>query len=72
MGAIQIEKTAEVDLNKCIGCGVCATLCEEDSIKMVRRSEEEIARLDAEFMEAFGNVLSKTRADPLVMKLFGG
>jgi len=72
VGAIQIEKTAEVDLNKCIGCGVCATLCEEDSIKMVRRSEEEIARLDAEFMEAFGSVLSKTRADPLVMKLFGG
>jgi len=69
VGAIQIEKTAEVDQNKCIGCGVCATLCEEDSIKMVRRSEEEIEKLDAEFMEAFGNVISKTRPDPLMLKL---
>jgi hypothetical protein len=39
---------------------------------MVRRSEEEIAALDAQFMEAFGNVISKSKPDPLVMKLFGG
>ena len=39
---------------------------------MVRRPEEEIARLDAEFMEAFGNVISRTKPDPLVMKLFAG
>jgi electron transport complex protein RnfB len=71
VGAIQIETTAVIDQDKCIGCGVCATVCEEKSIKMVRRPEEEIARLDAEFMEAFGNVISRTKPDPLVMKLFG-
>jgi hypothetical protein len=35
---------------------------------MVRRSEEEIQKLDTEFMEAFGNVISKTRPDPLLLK----
>jgi ferredoxin len=70
VGAIQIETTAVMDQDRCIGCGACAAGCEEESIKMVRRSEEEIVRLDAEFMEAFGNVISKTRPDPLMMKLF--
>ncbi len=72
VGAIQIEKTAEVDQDKCIGCGVCAAGCEEKAIRMVRRPEEEIAKLDAEFMEAFGSVISRSKPDPLVMKLFEG
>lgn len=71
VGAVQLEKTAVVDASRCIGCGACATGCEEKSIQMVRRSEEEIARLDAAFMEIFGKVLSKTKPDPLVLKLFG-
>lgn len=71
VGAIQMEAAAVVDPTKCIGCGACATGCEEESIKMVRRSEEEIARLDAEFVEMFGRVISMTKPDPLVMKLFG-
>jgi Pyruvate/2-oxoacid:ferredoxin oxidoreductase delta subunit len=72
VGAIQLEETAEVDPDKCIGCGVCASGCEEESIQMVRRSEEEIAKLDVEFAQAFGNVLLKTRPDPLMMKPFTG
>jgi Pyruvate/2-oxoacid:ferredoxin oxidoreductase delta subunit len=72
VGAIQIEKTAVVDQDRCIGCGVCAAKCEEKSIRMFRRSEEEIARLDAEFMGVFANVVSRSKPDPLVMKLFGG
>jgi len=71
VGAIEIEATALVDTTKCIGCGACATGCEEKAIKMVRRSEEEIAKLDAEFMETFGNVISRTKPDPIVLKLFG-
>lgn len=71
VGAVRLEGTAEVDPSKCIGCGACAVGCEEQATRMARRSEEEIARLDAEFMETFGKVISKTRPDPLVMKLFG-
>jgi Fe-S-cluster-containing hydrogenase component 2 len=29
--------TAEVDQNLCIGCGLCASTCPEDSISMVLR-----------------------------------
>lgn len=71
VGAIQVETTAVVDSAKCIGCGACATGCEEKSIKMVRRSEEEIARLDAEFLEGLVKVVSMTKPDPLVSKIIG-
>jgi electron transport complex protein RnfB len=72
VGAIRLEKTAVVDLGKCIGCGACAVGCEEKAVKIVRRSEEEIARLDAEFIQASVQVLSKTKPDPLVLRLVGG
>jgi ferredoxin len=71
VGAVQLEKTAVVDQDKCIGCGVCAAGCEEESVKMVRRSEEEIARLDAEFLETSVELISRTKPDPLVLKLVG-
>ncbi len=48
VGAIQPEGSPVVDQTKCIGCGACAMGCEVVAIRMVRRPEEEIARLDAE------------------------
>lgn len=72
VGAIRLEKTAVGDLDKCIGCGACAVGCEEKAVKIVRRSEEEIARLDAEFMQTSVRLVSKTKPDPLVLRLVGG
>ncbi len=69
VGAIQMETTPVVDGTKCIGCGACASGCQEESIRMARRSEEEIARLDAEYSQAFGKVISMTKPDPLMLKL---
>jgi Na+-translocating ferredoxin:NAD+ oxidoreductase subunit B len=65
VGAIQLETIAVVDQAKCIGCGACATGCEENSIVMVRRSEEEIARLDGELADGFIKMASMTTPDPL-------
>jgi ferredoxin len=72
VGAVELDGTAVVDNGKCIGCGACAVGCEEQAIRMVRRSAEEIARLDAEFMGIFGQVIARTKPDPIVMKLLGG
>jgi electron transport complex protein RnfB len=58
--AVQVDNVAVVTTNLCIGCGVCASGCEEKSIRMVRRSEEEIARVDAEKMEAVAEMVTKS------------
>jgi hypothetical protein len=36
---------------------------------MVRRSEEEIAKIDAELIESMGKMLSMTKPDPLATEL---
>ncbi len=67
-GAMQLdEEVAVVDQTKCIGCGACATGCGADSIRMARRSEDEIARLDGELAEGFLKLISMTMPDPLML-----
>lgn len=69
VGAMQIvEEAAVVDQTKCIGCGACTTGCAADSVRMARRSEEEIARLDGELAEGFLRLISLTMPDPLMLE----
>ncbi|MBW1945512.1 MAG: 4Fe-4S binding protein, partial [Deltaproteobacteria bacterium] len=32
---------AEVNLDRCIGCGLCVTTCPDDAIRLVKKSESE-------------------------------
>ncbi len=44
LGAITIDKEAKmvvVDESKCIGCGVCAVTCPNDSLRLVRQRDNE-------------------------------
>jgi ferredoxin len=66
--SIQIDEAAVIDLDKCIGCGACAAGCDEHAIKMVRRTEEEIAKLDTTCMEGFAKLMSRTTMDTVVAK----
>ena len=68
VGAMQLDGVAVVNQSKCIGCGACATGCETTSIRMVRRPDEECARLNGELAKGFGKVVSRTKLDPLVIK----
>ncbi len=68
VGAMQLEASAIVDDDKCIGCGACATGCGVSGIRMVRRTEEECARLSNELAKGFGKVMARTRLDPLVYR----
>jgi ferredoxin len=40
-GAIEVNVHALVDINKCLGCGVCFPTCSTDSIHFVRRAKVE-------------------------------
>jgi Fe-S-cluster-containing hydrogenase component 2 len=39
--AITLDDSAQVDADKCIGCGVCYPTCSTESITLVPRPEEE-------------------------------
>jgi ferredoxin len=41
MEAIEIDATAQVDLNRCIGCGLCVTTCEDDAMRLRLKAEPE-------------------------------
>ncbi len=41
VGAIQIEKVANVDRSKCLGCGLCAGVCPENAILLRMRADLE-------------------------------
>ena len=60
VGAVQLDETAVVDTTRCIGCGACASGCEAKSIKIVRKSEEDIARVDAKIMEGTARLTTVT------------
>jgi len=65
--AMQFEETAAVDQTRCIGCGACTTGCAVNAVRMVRRSQEEIERLDLELLEGFVKLMSMTNPDPLML-----
>jgi len=53
---IELEPTATADPEKCTGCGICAVGCPEIAVKMVRRTDEEIAGLQGKLMEKMSNI----------------
>ena len=42
MGAIHMrDEIAEVDLSRCIGCGLCVSTCSVKAIELIRKAENE-------------------------------
>jgi electron transport complex protein RnfB len=39
MDAITVEESSQVDLDRCIGCGLCVVTCELDAIKLQKKDE---------------------------------
>ena len=40
MDAISVEETAVVNVRRCIGCGLCVTACEYDSISLYPKDDD--------------------------------
>jgi Fe-S-cluster-containing hydrogenase component 2 len=37
-----VDDQSLVDLNRCIGCGLCVTTCPQEALKLVRKPEEQL------------------------------
>jgi ferredoxin len=46
------EDVPEVDLDRCIGCGVCATGCSEEAISLEERPDIPVPPVDQKALKA--------------------
>ena len=56
---------AHVDLDRCIGCGVCVTKCPSDAIQMIKKDQENIPPPN---MVAMYQEMAKKRAELQALK----
>jgi formate hydrogenlyase subunit 6/NADH:ubiquinone oxidoreductase subunit I len=53
MEALELgEKTVLLNLDRCIGCGLCVTTCPTESLVMVRKPEAEQPEVPKNMIEA--------------------
>jgi heterodisulfide reductase subunit A-like polyferredoxin len=57
---IRMDEISKIDSQMCYGCGACASTCPEKAIIMVRKTDEEIEKLDAEMIETAMGMFEKT------------
>jgi heterodisulfide reductase subunit A-like polyferredoxin len=47
--ALSLGNVAEVDVARCVGCGVCVEVCADEALAMVRRPEDEVLPVPADY-----------------------
>ena len=53
MEALELgENTVALDLDRCIGCGLCITACPTESLAMLRKPESEQPEVPKNMIEA--------------------
>ena len=41
MDAIAVDDTSQIDLDRCIGCGLCVPTCDFDAIRLLEKENTE-------------------------------
>lgn len=59
----------KVDLKKCIGCGICAKVCPENAIKMVKVKSETKQQTNYDFCKGCGICAAECPVKAIEMEL---
>lgn len=59
--AITLEDMAVVNLDRCIGCGLCATACAFDAVKLIRQDQADQWTQQADYLGAVMVIHRKRR-----------
>ncbi|MHA1450378.1 MAG: 4Fe-4S binding protein [Candidatus Hodarchaeales archaeon] len=62
--ALTINDVCEVNLKKCVGCGVCAVTYPEDAMKLVLRDPKEIVEPPENMLEWMTEKAESRQVDP--------
>ena len=57
------DDTAQINLDHCIGCGVCAVTCDVDAIRMVRKDKDREFVPQKDYTSAMMDIFQERRAD---------
>ena len=47
------EEVAEINLDRCIGCGLCVSTCETDAMHLVKKSDEQLYEPPSSLTETY-------------------
>jgi len=75
MDAIQIEnKKAIIDLDRCIGCGLCVTACKKEALRLLEKTKKTIPPRNAAmlYLGILSDKVSKRKMMGNMLKLLTG
>ena len=61
MDAITVEDCSRVDLDRCIGCGLCVTTCDFDAIKLDKKDKNHLWVPQADYKTAVMDIYRERR-----------
>jgi len=56
MDAVEIEETAQIQRNRCIGCGLCVPTCPEEAVSLMAKPEGERCTPPTHFHETYKKI----------------
>lgn len=66
------DETARIDLERCIGCGLCVTTCPSEALSLLQKSEDSLYKPPADGRELFMALSQKRGTSLIPLKMMKG